>query len=418
MASLALLGGTPVRRTPWPKWPEFGPDEESALVGVLRSGSWGGYPCPNTEARRFQEAFAAYVGTPHAIAAANGTVTLELILRAAKLEAGDEVIVPALTWIATAGAPVYLNGVPVFADVDPETLCIDAASVEALIGPRTRAIILVHLGSAMADLDALKAIADRRGLLLVEDCAHAHGARWRGRHAGSIGHAGSFSFQSSKLMTAGEGGAITTADRALAERCQALVNCGRKEPGYDGFEGPVFGWNDRMTEFQAALLTKQLLRLDGQTARRAKNAEHLGRLLAEIPGLAPQKRDARITQPTYYHYVLRYDRAEWHGLTRDRFVEALEAEGVPASGNFYDPIPERTGELFPLRAAEYPAISARYGSALDASQVSCPVAAKAVREQTVWLPHPLLLGTEKDVEDVVAAIWKIRANLGALGAHQ
>jgi dTDP-4-amino-4,6-dideoxygalactose transaminase len=418
MAELALLGGTPLRRTPWPKWPEAGAEEEASLLSVLRSGSWGGYPCPNTEARRFQEAFAAHVGTPYAIAAANGTVTLKLILRAAKLEAGDEVIVPALTWIATAGAPVYLNAVPVFADVDPETLCVDPASVEALVGPRTRAIILVHLGSAMADLDALKAIADRRGLLLIEDCAHAHGARWRGRHAGSIGHAGSFSFQSSKLMTAGEGGAITTADRILAERCQALVNCGRKEPGYDGFDGPVFGWNDRMTEFQGALLTKQLLRLDEQTQRRAKNAEHLGRLLAEIPGLVSQKRDARITQPTYYHYVLRYDQKVWRGLPRDRFIEALEAEGVPASGNFYDPIPERSEEIFPLRASEYPSIAARYGRALEARQVSCPNAARAAHEETIWLPHPLLLGTKRDVEDVVAAIWKIRENLGALGANE
>jgi hypothetical protein len=140
--------------------------------------------------------------------------------------------------------------------------------------------------------------------------------------------------------------------------------------------------------------------------------------LSEIPGLTPQKRDARITQPTYYHYVLRYDSSAWRGLSRDRFVEALEAEGVPADGNFYDPIPERTGELFPLRAAEYPSIAARYGRALEARQVSCPNASKAAREQTVWLPHPVLLGTEKDVDDIAAAISKIRENLGALGAQE
>jgi L-glutamine:scyllo-inosose aminotransferase len=341
-------------------------------------------------------------------------VTLKVILRAAGVQAGDEVIVPALTWIATAGAAVYVNAVPVFADVDPETLCIDPRSVEERIGPRTRAIIAVHLGSSMADLDALRALADARGLVLIEDCAHAHGARWRGRHAGSIGHAGSFSFQSSKLMTAGEGGAINTDDATLAERCQALVNCGRKEPGYDRFEGAVFGWNDRITEFQAAILSRQMLRLDPQTARRALNADRLTRRLSELPGLIPQKRDARITQPTYYHYVLRYDRSEWRGLPRDRFVEALEAEGVPASGDFYRPIPERHRELFPLRAAEYPSIAARYGAELVPDRARCPVASRAAEEETVWLPQFLFLGGEREVDDVVRALSKIRENLGAL----
>jgi dTDP-4-amino-4,6-dideoxygalactose transaminase len=245
---LALKGGPKVRERAWPKWPEHGPEEVAAVTRALESGRWGGFPAPGPEASRFAQTFAQYLGSPHAVLAANGTVTLKVLLRALKVGAGDEVIVPALTWTATAACAVYVNAVPVFADIDPETLCLDPASVESLITPKTKAIIPVHLGSAMADLDALVQLAQRHGLALIEDCAHAHGARWNDRGAGSIGDAGSFSFQSSKLLTAGEGGAITTRHQELKERCQALINCGRKEPGYDQFAGPVLGWNDRITE--------------------------------------------------------------------------------------------------------------------------------------------------------------------------
>lgn len=413
---LALLGGPRVRSRPWPRWPEHDDTELSALRRVLASGSWGGYPAPNTEARRFQQAFASYVGTRHAVVAANGTVTLEVALRGLGVAAHDEVIVPALTWVATAGAAVYINAVPVFADVDRETLCIDPASVEAAITPRTRAIIAVHLASSMADVDALRAIAAARGLALIEDCAHAHGARWSGKAAGSFGDAGSFSFQSSKLLTAGEGGAITTDRAELAERMQALVNCGRKEPGYDGFEGPVFGWNYRLGELQCALLSAQLERLDAQHARRLANVRHLEKRLLEAGelGLSLQRRDERVTSPVFYQVVLLYDAARWKGLPRDRFVEALEAEGVPADGAFYPPIADRTGEIFPLTAREYPAIRERYGERLRPDQAPCPSAAEAAYHRTIWLHHALFLGTREDVDDIVEAILRIRKDVDAL----
>jgi dTDP-4-amino-4,6-dideoxygalactose transaminase len=412
---LAVRGGSPVRARPWPKWPEHGERELRAVERALNSGSWGGYPAPNTETRRFQAAFAQYIGTKHAVLAANGTVTLEVALRALGIGAGDEVIVPALTWVATAGAAAYVNAVPVFADVDPHTLCIDPKSAESLIGPRTRAIIAVHLGSAMADVDALRSLCAASGLKLIEDCAHAHGARWNDRVAGSFGTAGSFSFQSSKLLTSGEGGAITTNDDLLAQRCQSLINCGRKEPGYDQFEGPVFGWNNRITELQAALLGEQLTRLDEQHRRRVANVHYLEAKLIELDiGLSVQHRDKRITKPTFYQLVLLYDAARWRGVSRDRFVEALEAEGVPADGAFYTPIPDRVGEIFPLTSREYPAIRERYGEALDPQHVECPVARKAAFERTIWLHHSLLLGSTKDIDDIIHAIVKIREHLDEL----
>lgn len=413
---LALRGGAPVRTSPWPRWPEHDSAELAALRRPLERGVWGGFPAPGIEAERFQTAWAAYVGARHAVLAANGTVTLEVILRAIGISAGDEVIVPALTWIATAGAAAYVNAVPVFADVDRETLCIDPKSVDALITPKTRALIAVHLCSAMADLDALDAICARRGIRLIEDCAHAHGAQWRGRGAGAHGVAGSFSFQSSKLLTSGEGGAITTSDRELMERAQSLINCGRKEPGYSSFEGPVFGWNDRITELQAALLSAQLERLDAQSERRLNNVRHLEKRLAELGdiGLTSQRRDPRITRPAFYQLVLLYSADTWKGLSRDRFVEALRAEGVPADGAFYTPIPDRADELFPLVAREYPAIRERYGDALRPGHAQCPNAADAAYRRTVALHHALFLGSTGDVDDIVNAIVKIREDIDGL----
>lgn len=413
---LALLGGSKLRTKPFARWPEHDEREVQAVSQAVASGRWGGYPAPGPEAARFGDAFAHYVGAGHAVLAANGTVTLKVILRALGVGAGVEVIVPALTWVATAGAAVYLNAVPVFADVDPDTLCIDPRSVEALITPKTKAIICVHLGSAMADLDALSALAQKHGLALIEDCAHAHGMRWRGKGAGSIGHAGSYSFQSSKLLTAGEGGAITTNDPVLAQKCQSIINCGRKDGAYAGFEGNFFSWNDRITEMQAALLSSQLSRLEDQHGRRRRNLELFREKLAALGdvGITIQKRDARVTEHAFYQLVLLYDSAKMKGLSRDRFLDALEAEGVPADGGFYVPIPDRVDEIFPLRARDYPEIRARYGEALRPEQVSVPVAKRAAYERTIWLHHALFLGSPADVEDIVSAIAKVREHLDAL----
>ena len=248
MAKLALLGGGKTFGLPWPKWPVFTDEDERALLEVLHSRNWGGYPSPNKRASAFAESFAKAHDAKYGICASNGTVTLEVALRAAGIEFGDEVIVTPYTWIATAGAPVMVNAVPVFADIDPDTYCLDPEQVEALISDRTRAIIPVHLGCSIADLDVFVKLAQKHDLVLIEDCAHMHGAKWKDKGVGSYGHMASFSFQSSKLMTAGEGGIILTSDDISHQRCQSMVNCGRKEPGYDGFDGDLFSGNYRITE--------------------------------------------------------------------------------------------------------------------------------------------------------------------------
>jgi len=412
MAILAVHGGKPVRSAPFPAWPEFGEKEREALAGVLDSGNWGGFPSPNREARAFAERFAHAHDARYGICAFNGTVTLEVALRAAGIKAGDEVLVPPLTWIATAAAPVYLNAVPVFVDVDPETYCLDAEKIESAITSRTRAVIPVHLGCSFADMDRITEIAAKHKLIVIEDCAHMHGGKWNGKGAGSIGHLGSFSFQSSKLLTAGEGGILLTSDKELEERCQSLVNCGRKETGYNAFPGHEFGFNYRLTEFQAALLSCQLDRLQEQHQRREANIVYFSDRLREIGGLVPVRRDPRITTFACYEYILRYRAEAFQGVHRDRFAKALVAEGIPCDPYFYTPIYQRT--LFPLRASEYPLCRERYGETLDPASLSCPVAERAAYEEALWFHHRLFLGTRSDMDDILQAIIKIRENLEEL----
>jgi L-glutamine:scyllo-inosose aminotransferase len=408
-SKLAITGGTPVRTEPWPQWPERGEPEERALMRVLGSAQWGGFPSPGPEAAAFGQAFAAYLGDGHAVPCTNGTWSLMLALQAARVSRGAEVITTAYSFVGTAGGILAAGCTPVFADVSPDTYCIDPAAVEAAITPRTEAVMPVHLGCAMADMDRLTALCSARGLALIEDCAHAHGMQWRGRSAGTLGDAGSFSMQSSKLLTAGEGGAVTTRDAALAARLWSLVNCGRRETEAERGIEPQLGYNLRITELQAALLRAQLVRLPGQHARRERNVAKLAELIAGLPAFSMPPADARVTRRTYYQLILRYDAAALGGVPRDRVVDALEAEGIPCSGQFYVPISD--DPLFAWDPCTNP-LAHRGMSPPDAA--AFPVAAHAAYEASLWLPHPLFLGSERDAQDIAAALAKIQAGADLL----
>ncbi|MBA2602358.1 MAG: DegT/DnrJ/EryC1/StrS family aminotransferase, partial [Acidobacteria bacterium] len=262
---LALLGGRAVRTRPFTRWPVFGGLEEERLIRTLRSGNWG--RLQGSEVSEFEGRFASMHGCRHGIAVANGTVSLRIGLMAAGIRAGDEVVVPGYTFISTASAVVEANAVPVFADIDPHTFNIDPGEIERAITPRTKAIIPVHFAGQPADMDAILAIARRHGLIVIEDAAHAHGARYRDRPAGSLGDMASFSFQSSKNLTAGEGGIITTNDDRLADACRSISNCGRV-PGGLWYEHHVVSGNYRLGEFQGAVLNCGLDRLEAQTVAR------------------------------------------------------------------------------------------------------------------------------------------------------
>lgn len=409
MSELALLGGHPVcPESPAAQWPVYDERERELLLAALDARGWGGFPEPAPLAGEFAQKFARAHDASFGICATNGSVTLEVAMMALGVEAGDEVIVPCYTWIATGISVVHLNAVPVFVDVDPDTYCIDPEAVKAAITPRTRGIIPVHLGSTIADMDALREIAKAHDLWIIEDCAHMHGAKWRGQGVGSMGDIGSFSFQSSKLMTSGEGGAVITSDDELDQRCHSIVNCGRKEAGYNRFDGWVLGINGRLSEFQAAILLAQLERLPELTKRRARAAQLLETQLSEL-GLEPLERDARITTRACYQLVMKYDKARFSGVPRDRFLAALAAEGVKCDGSFYVPIPH--SPLANARTAQWPLLRERYGEGLRSpetlAKLRFPVAEKAALEEAVWMHYPYLLAEDDGLERIIEAFAKV-----------
>ncbi len=395
--TLAIDGGTPVRKRPFPAWPVHDEREVAALREVVETGNWGGFPSPNVQAARFAEAFAEAQTAKYGICTASGTTALEVALKAAGVGPGDEVIMPALTFVATAAAPVYMGAVPVFVDIDPDTWCIDPALAEAAVTDRTRAILPVHLGSRIADMDAIMDVARQKDLRVVEDCSHMHGGAWRDRGVGSIGDLGCFSFQNSKLMTAGEGGIILTSDEELDRRARAYVDCGRLRPADKPAESQgMFGWNYRITEFQAAVLRVQLERLPEQRELREQRKRQLTERLDAMPGVSTLRQDKRVTQPSGYGFYFRYHADECGGVRRDKLVAALWHEGIPCAGAFYEPVYKDS--LFVTQDTSVDA---------DYSNVSCPVAERAAYEQSVWLSHELFLGTEADVEDIATAVEKI-----------
>lgn len=411
MPQLALLGGSPVRTRPFPAWPVFDQREEDLALEVLRSGQWWRYTLgealdptqgdsavPPSKVAAFQQAFAAAHGCRYGIACVNGTAAIEVVLRAMGIGPGDEVVVPPYTFVATATAPMLIGATPVFCDIRLEDFNLDPGRLEVAITPRTRAIVPVHFAGLAADLDAIGAIAARHGIPVVEDAAHAHGGTWNGRPLGSLGAAATFSFQASKNMTAGEGGIVTTNDAALAEVCESLVWVGRKT-GRPWYEHHRLGWNYRLTEFQAAILLAQLERLPGQTALRQENGAYLSSLLAAVPGIAPLAVPGFATGHAWHIYVFRFLDEEF-GLPRARFLEALEAEGIPCSSGYAHPLYRNPLFQGYERFAEL-----------------CPASEQACRE-AVWLEHRLLLGTRADMDDIAAAIAKIHAHRSELIATQ
>ena len=379
---------------------------------VLRSRNWGGYPFPNTHASAFGAKFAKAQGAKYGIALANGTVAIEVALRAIGIKPGDEVVVPAYTWEGTVGPILLLNAVPVFVDVDPDSYCLDARLIDQALTPRTRAILPVHLAMNFADLDEILRMARSRNLAVIEDCAHAHGGKWRDKGAGAFGDLGCFSFQSSKLITSGEGGAVITSNLEFYERAQSYVNCGRAS-ATDQFRHRLIGFNYRITEFQAAILEVQLERLPNQAKTRRANMDYFEKRLRGTPGLAFLKRDERTTRVAGYQYVFKYLSESFGGIPRAAFLTALEMEGIPCDGLFYEPV--YRSALFPVDPVDFPAMSWGRPAPLNLKTLyHCPVSERAAYEEAVWLPHHLFLGTRKDTGNIAEAVLKVCENINEL----
>src|SRR6266487_1670048 len=408
MPELAIAGGAPVRAEPYPGWPHGDDEDVAAVEEVVRSGRWGGFPEPGPKAAAFEEAFAAYQGAAHGVLMSNGTVTMEVALKALGIGWGDEVIIPALTFAATVYAPIAAGALPVIIDVTTATWTIDPALVEAAINPRTRAIIPVHLGHQMADMDRLMEIARSHSLAVVEDCAHAHGQRWNGEGAGCIGDFGSFSHQSSKIMTAGEGGSLLTNDDRLARLAHSIIDCGRPK---DSAETEyTFGANYRLGELQAALLLVAMRRFPEQQAQRAKLGSYFEELAAQVPGVRVMPHDSRITRWSFYRYVLAIEPELFAGRTNQVVYDALEAEGVGAWTG-YEPMSHY--DLFQPSLSRLP-VAVEHAARLDPSTMSFPVAEAAGLRESVYIDENVFRSDRAGVEQAIEALTKIQRNAAEL----
>jgi 3-amino-5-hydroxybenzoate synthase len=391
---LAIEGGKPFRTVNFPKWPFVGERERELAMEVVNSQNW--WRMSGKKVDEFEQKFARAHAVKHCIGVTNGTHAIELVLSALNIAAGDEVLVPAFTFISTATAVLYCNATPVPVDCDPGSFCMDPESLEKYITPRTKAIIPVHMAGHVCDMDAIVAIAEKHGLEIIEDAAHAHGAEWKGKKIGSFGIAATFSFQNGKIMTCGEGGAILTNDDALFEKMFLIHGVGR--PKYDReYKHIELGSNYRMNEFQAAILLAQLERLDEQNQLRQKHAKLLTGYLGEIEGIVPQGIDPRVTVNPSYMYMFYYNPDCFDGLSRNEFVDVLNAEGIPA----YRAYPlVHTVQFF--REGNF-----RRSIEMDYTSFHLPHAERIAAE-VVWLPHFVLLGNTEDLKDIYGAIKKIK----------
>jgi len=436
---LAVLGGAPIRTRPFLVGPMVDAEEENLVLTAIREHNFSRYigshspdienilRMPSTEAeaidapwhflggpnvRAFAAKFSAKFGSTYAIPVNSATSGLSTALAACGVGPGDEVIVPGLSYSATGSAVLLFNSIPVFVDVDPRSFCIDPEAVEAAVTPRTRAILVVHLLGNVCDMDRIMDIAGRHGLVVVEDVAQAPGAKWRGRHAGTIGKAGVFSFQQSKNIMTGEGGMIITDDPEVARKCRLISNHGEiamQDCNSDADLENVVGCNFRMPELCAALGRAQLGKLDQVNAWRNRNASLLIEKLSGIPGLIPPQVDERADWVCHVLSFL-FDEAEV-GIPRSLFVAALRAEGIPVGTGYVRAMYENPTFL---RKIAYGRNGSPWADTSPPSTVSyqrgqCPVVERLINEEFLWFYHVAYPSTSDDMEDIARAVQKVLA---------
>ncbi|MFZ5829105.1 MAG: DegT/DnrJ/EryC1/StrS family aminotransferase [Planctomycetota bacterium] len=409
----AALGGSPAHAGGWPDWPEWRQSWEPEIIDVLRSGKWccsGG----GGQVEQFEAAWAGLLGAKGCVATASGTTALITALHVAGVDAGDEVIVSPYTFIATYNAVLTHKALPVLADTDPETLTMDPASIESRITERTRAIVPVHIYGMPCDMDPINAIAKKHNLAVVEDACQAWLAEYKGRKCGTLGDLGCFSFQNSKHIPSGEGGAITGNRAELLDRCQAYHNCGRSYGTFKGTANFTRSSNFRLTHIQAAMLLQQIDKLQTDTELRQRNADYLTTALQEISGIHTVRLPEN-SRAAWHRYAFRYDPAEFRGMPRDKFIRALRAEGVPAGDGYreqyYDGLLD---EAIASRGFQrlFPAERLRaYRESFRELRGN-----KEVCETNVGFSQNVLLAERTDIDHIVDAIRRIQMHSAALMA--
>lgn len=425
MAKLAINGGPKLRQVSFHGWPIVEDTTIAAVTDVLRSQMWNRRR-DGARTREFEQQFARYHDCEYGLCVSSGTAALEVALIAAGVEVGDEVIVPPYSFMATASAPLAVGAVPVFVDIDPETYNLNPALIEDYITDKTRAIFAVHFGGMAADMDAINAIARKHNLLVLEDCAHAHGGMHASGKLGSLGDAAGWSFQASKNLTSGEGGCVTTNNEDMYKRSVyyhdfwrshvALEDDDMNDPADTQF--PVLSWNYRMSEIMGAILHSQLGNLEEWAARRDANCRYLQSRLDEIDGLANVRVDPFVKRNALHIFIFKYMNAEaFAGAPRELVAKAVAAEGIPCSIGYVRPLhkhPLFQNALHGSLRSGFPLTSHYYGRQMDYRQVECPEAERLCREESLWIGHSAFLGTTQDMDDIADAFVKVQENAAEL----
>jgi perosamine synthetase len=416
----AILGGDPIRTKPWPEWPVWDiAKDEQYVIDVLRKGVWSRAGVVKSVVTEFEKQWAEALGVKRCLATVNGTNSLITALRMLNVGGGDEVIVTPYTFIATISAILEVGAMPVFADVDPETFQINPDRIEEKISPRTRAILPVHILGLPSDMIRIMEIARKHNLIVVEDACQAWLAEINNKKVGTFGNAGCFSFQNSKHLSIGEGGAIISNDDEFMDLCHSYHNCGRpygKMVDSVGGSYVIRGNNLRMTEYQAAIGLMQLKRLDSQTTLRNRNAENLSSKISKIPGILPYKLYPSVTRAAFHLFPFRYKKEEFNNLSRDQFLRALRAEGIPASSGYGGTLNSMPylNDYFQTKNYKlmYPKKMLDFKQFVERNK--CPQNDRLCKEEAVWFSQSMLLATSSDMDDIYKALEKIHKNSGSI----
>jgi len=406
---LAVLGGQPVRTKRFPGWPIWDKNtDEELILSVMRSGVWS----RNKVVAEFEKKYAQLMGAKRCIGTTNGTNALLTSLHCLDIGIGDEVLVPPYTFIATIDVIFLCGALPIMVDTDPETFQINPERIEEKISEHTRAILPVHILGLPANMDKINAIAKKHDLLVVEDACQAWMAEWKGKKCGTLGDLGCFSFQNSKNLPCGEGGAILGDDDRIMDKCYSYHNFGRPYGSVTGRGNAILGTKCRMAEYQAAILLAQMKRLEEQTQTRNENAKYLTSRIKDIPGIIPHKLYDGVTRAAYHLYPFRYKKEHFNGVSRGKFLSALNAEGIPCSRGYGQ---VNKGDFFEdaLRSKNFKRAYSKERLDRCREQNYCPDN-NQLCEEAVWFFHSLLLGTKSDMDDIADAIEKIYENRGKL----
>lgn len=399
MSKLAIHGGDPVRTKPFPEWPRPTSELKDAIISTLENEGWG---VGSKAISRFEERFADFHDSKYCISTSSGTTALWVALKAAGVKAGDEVIVPPYTFIATASAVLMANAVPIFVDIDENTFNIDPDLIEDAITEKTKVIMPVHIAGNPADMDRILSIGKKHNISIIEDAAQAHGAEWHGTKVGALGTGGIISFQTSKNMSAGEGGAIVSNDETFYDICFAYHNCGRTKGGAF-YEHQFLGGNFRLNAMASSMLIPQINTIQGDMVLRDRNREKLDTVLRQIDGISINGTYDGTTRQANHIYLVRYNADSFNGIPREKFYKAMQAEGVYTYMGY---TPLYREKLFVTDGKEYPWLK---NYEFDSMQM--PVTERLADKEAVWLKQNHLLGDDNDTQDIIDAFEKVTTAL-------